>query len=638
RAQNDLANPLAGVNFRNPGTNSIDDDQYFLKVDHSFSTSDKVFARYATNIPSWFTIGNNPAFSYLVQGRNNNLATQWLHIFTPTILNEARFGISESRSDSFNPRANTDFTLEGLGIRGFNVLTDGNRPLTPREVGIPGMNISGFLGLGERDGGNGFDSNRTHQINDNLAITTGAHTLKMGFDYRRVTLFRGAANTPRGNFNFEGNVAGNSFAAFLLGAPASTDSPEGLPLTDVLQHRSAIYINDDWKPFRKLTLNLGFRWEYNSPATDVRGLWRSAEWRNGLNNPLEFVPAEIRTKYRFYNPSKKQFMPRIGLAYRFTDDWVMRAGFGTYYNVHQLNNYTILNLNPPLSGSSNFANTPVNGVFNPGTPLYSFTNPFGTVNNASLTNANVLNQDNFQPYVTQWSFDIQRRLPLQATLAVGYVGSKTTHLDNTVERNNPDPFIPSGASDTIQSRRPHPFIIDNGVRRPLSRIRFLDSGGNSWYQGLQVSLRKQYSHGFVYTLAYTLSKTLIQGYGRNEGDGINSSTYQDKNNRAAEKGRVGFDARHVAVQSFIYDLPAPKFLSSGFAGAIFAGWQANGIIFARATFTVAGNIINTGNAPVRPDRIGTASWKTRRSTGGSIRTTFSWLVAQTRPAGTLPLR
>ena len=159
-----------------------------------------MFARYATNMPKYFSITNNPDFSYLVEGRNNNLATQWLHLFSPTVINEARFGISESRDDSFNPRANTDFTLESIGIQGFNVLTDGNRPLTPREVGIPIMNITGFLGLAERDGGNGYDRNRVYQFNDNLAITTGAHTMKAGFDYRRVTLYRGAANVPRGGF------------------------------------------------------------------------------------------------------------------------------------------------------------------------------------------------------------------------------------------------------------------------------------------------------------------------------------------------------------------------------------------------------------------------------------------------------
>lgn len=614
RAQNPLPDPISGINHRNPGRNSIDDNQYFVKIDHVVSSQDRLFARYAANTPRWFSVTTNPNFSYLVVGRNDNVATQWLHIFTPTVVNEARFGWTQSDDDSFNPRANTDFSLEKIGILGFNVLTDNNRPLNRREAGIPSMNVAGFLGLAERDGGNGFDQNALYQINDNLSIVTGAHTLKTGFDFRRVSLFRGAANVPRGAFNFTGNLAGNSFAAFLLGIPSSTESPEGLPLTDVRQNRMALYFQDDWKPLRKLTVNLGLRWEYNSPATDIRGLWRSAEWRQGLNNPPEFVPAQIRTVYQFYKPQKTQFMPRVGLAYRLREDWVVRSGFGIFYNVHQLNNYTILNLNPPLSGSSQFSNTARNGVLVPGTTVYSFSNPFGAVNPASPTNANVLNTDNFQPYVTQWSFDIQRRLPWRATLTVGYVGNKTTHLDNTVERNNPDPFIPSGPQDTVQSRRPIPFIIDNGIRRPLTRLRFLDSGANAWYNGLQVSLRKEYSHGLVYTLAYTFSKSLMEGYGRNEGDGINPNTYQNPRNRAADKGRVGWDARHVAVMSFVYDVPAPPALSRGVAGAIFSGWQANGIITLRSgfPFTVTqGNIINTANSPVRPDRVARGKLETR---------------------------
>ncbi|MCS6951448.1 MAG: TonB-dependent receptor [Bryobacteraceae bacterium] len=614
RAQNPLPDPITGINHRNPGQNSIDDNQYFVKIDHVVSSKDRFFARYATNTPRWFSITANPNFSYLVVGRNDNVATQWLHIFTPTVINEARFGWTQSDDDSFNPRANTDFSLEKIGILGFNVLTDNNRPLTRREAGIPSMNVAGFLGLAERDGGNGFDQNALYQINDNLSIVTGSHTFKTGFDFRRVSLFRGAANVPRGAFNFTGNLAGNSFAAFLLGIPSSTESPEGLPLTDVRQNRFALYFQDDWKPVRKLTVNLGIRWEYNSPATDIRGLWRSAEWRQGLNNPPEFVPARIRTVYQFYRPSKRQFMPRVGLAYRLTEDWVLRTGFGIFYNVHQLNNYTILNLNPPLSGSSQFSNTARNGVLVPGTPVYSFANPFGPVNPASPTSAVVLNTDNFQPYVAQWSFDIQRRLPWRATLTVGYVGNKTTHLDNTVEKNNPDPFIPSGPQDTVQSRRPIQFINDNGILRPLTRLRFLDSGANAWYNGLQISLRKEYSHGFVYTLSYTFSKSLMEGYGRNEGDGINPNTYQNPRNRAADKGRVGWDARHVAVMSFVWDVPAPATLSRGVAGAIFSGWQANGIVTLRSGFPFSvtqGQLINTANSPVRPDRVASGKLQNR---------------------------
>ena len=129
-----------------------------------------------------------------------------------------------------------------------------------------------------------------------------------------------------------------------------------------------------------------------------------------------------------------------------------------------------------------------------------------------------------------------------------------------------------------------PFILDNGILRPLSRIRFLDSGGNAFYEGLQVSARKEFSQGFLMTFAYTYSKAEMTGYGRNEGDGINSNTYQDANNRAAEKSRLGFDATHVVTMSFLYNVPMIKSLSKGVAGAVLAGWQTNGILSFRTGF------------------------------------------------------
>lgn len=600
----------AGFNYIGVGTTNIDDDQYFTKIDHNFSDKDKVMFRYASNLPFFLDApGDAPQLTYRVEGRNNNIATQYIHLFSPRILNEFRYGYVQSRSDSFNPRANTDFDLNALGLGNFRVINDANRPLTRREVGIPTMNIAGFRTIAERDGGNGFDNNIAHVVGNNVSITAGAHTLKGGFEFRRLSLFRGAANVPRGSFDFTGNLAGNAFAAFLLGTPSSTNTPEGLPLTDVRQNRMAFYFQDDWKASRRLTLNLGLRWEYNTAATDVQGLWRSAEWRNGLNNPPQFVPDQIRTQYKFYEPQKDMFMPRLGVAYRVTDDWVIRSAFGFYYNVHQLNNYTILNLNPPLSGSTNFNNDAANNrLVNPN-QFFNFVNPFGAANPSAATSANVLNTDNFQPVVYQWSFDVQRRLPWNMTLNVGYVGSKTAHLDNTVEFNSPDPAFNTPTS-TLQSRRPVQFILDNGVRRPLTRLRWLDSGANAWYQGLQMTLQKRMSNGLSFSIAHTFSKSLMEGYGRNEGDGSNPNTYQNPRNRAAEKQRAGFDATHNMVANFVYDVPTPEAFKKGIANVILGGWQTNGIVTLRTgfPFTVTqGAITNTANVTIRPDRLANGS-------------------------------
>ena len=601
------ADPLSDINYIGDGGVRLDDDQRYVRIDHNFSAKDRIFGRYAFDDISYFTVpGDNPAFTYAVAGRNQNVAGQWIHIFSHEVLNEFRYGFNRSVDNTLNPRSNTNFDLDTLGLTGFRLLTDNNRKFTSREAGLPSMSISNFAGIGDRDGGNGFDFNNLHQFNDNITLNRGSHAFKLGMDFRRVALFRGAANVARGDMSFDDSIANSGFAAFLLGYPSVTDSPEGLPLTDVRQNRWAAYFLDDWKATRRLTLNLGLRWEYNSVATDVAGLWRSLSFKDSVNGIPTLIP-NIRTPFHFYDPEKKLFMPRLGVAYRATEKLVIRSGFGLYYNVHQLNNYTILNLNPPLSGSSSFSQTATNGVLrNTQSPL-TFAQPFGVVNPTSTINANTLNPDNFEPRLIQWSFDVQHQMLWRMVLSAGYVGSKGVHVDNTVEMNNPDPGL-SSLPTTPQSRRPFPFIIDGvgGPVRPLSRIRWLDSGNNSWYHGLQVNAEKRFSQGFQFNFAYTYSKSMGEGYGRNESFGGVSNTYQDPRNRAAEKARYPFDVTHNAIVSWLYELPTPAGFKSGAGKQVLGGWQLNGIWTLRSgfPFTVQqGNTLNTFIATIRPDRL-----------------------------------
>jgi hypothetical protein len=303
-------------------------------------------------------------------------------------------------------------------------------------------------------------------------------------------------------------------------------------------------------------------------------------------------------------------MPRLGLAYRPTDDWVLRSGFGIYYNVHQLNNYTILNLNPPKSGTSNFTNTSAGGKItnSPTQPVLTYAEPFGTVNPTSATGINALSPDNNQPYVTQWSVDVQRRLPLDFVLSVGYVGNKGTHIDQTVELNAPPPAVGGNAN----ARRPIPSFADgaSGPVRPLNRLRWLTSDGNSWYHALQVNAQRRFSRGFLINVAYTYGKAMGEGYGRNEGGGALPNSYQNPRDRAAEKTRYGFDVRHNAVINFLYELPIIPAFRDNAARHIFGGWQANGIIQLRTglPYTITqNNTINTIEGHVRPDRLSDGS-------------------------------
>lgn len=601
------ANPLVGVNYTGFERRSIGDDQVFVRVDHNFSEKDRIFGRYAYDDVSYtVTPGDNPNFAYFVAGRNQNLGSAWIHIFNPNFINEARYGYNRSVDNTLNSRANSDFDVESaLGLTGFRVVNDGNRKFTPRETGVPTITVTNFSTLAEQDGGNGFDFNNLHQFNDNVTWSHGAHTTKFGFDFRHLALFRGAANVPRGGLTFQGDLAGNSFAALLLGIPSNTTTPEGLPLTQTRQKRFALYATDDWKATRKLTLNLGLRWEYNTPAIDVDGLWRSLSFEQRTNGLPTVIP-NIGEPYEFYDAQKTLFMPRIGIAYRPTDEWVIRGGFGIYYNVHQLNNFTILNLNPPKSGTSNFINSATGGrVTNAaGQPILSFSSPFGVVNPTIATGINALSPDNFQPYTSQWSLDVQRRLPFDTVLTVGYVGNKGTHIDQTVELNAPPPSILPNPN----SRRPIPSFVDGvgGPVRALNRLRWLTSDGNSWYHALQVNAQKRFSRGIQLTFSYTYGKAMGEGYGRNEGGGALPNSYQNPFNRAAEKTRYGFDYRHSAIISFLYELPTPGAFSTGPGKAIFGGWQVNTITALRSglPFSITQtNTINTIEGHVRPDRL-----------------------------------
>ncbi|NDD65136.1 MAG: carboxypeptidase regulatory-like domain-containing protein [Acidobacteria bacterium] len=236
------ANPLVGINYTGFERRTLDDTQVFGRIDHNIGDNDKIFARYAYNDVTYRVIpGDNPNFTYFVAGRNQNVGTAWIHIFNPNLINEVRYGYNRSVDNTLNNRANTSFDVETLGLTGFRVVNDGNRKFTTRETGVPTISVNAFSTLAEQDGGNGFDFNNLHQFNDNLTWVHGSHSTKFGFDYRWVALYRGAANVPRGGLNFNGDIANNGFAAFLLGFPSVTTTPEGLPRTETRQQRYAAY-------------------------------------------------------------------------------------------------------------------------------------------------------------------------------------------------------------------------------------------------------------------------------------------------------------------------------------------------------------------------------------------------------------
>jgi hypothetical protein len=310
---------------------------------------------------------------------------------------------------------------------------------------------------------------------------------------------RASANQPRGTMTFNANQGGYDFASLLLGYPASAISPEALHPTLPVANRWGAYFLDDWKISSRLTVNLGLRWDYFGIPIDQGGGWRTLSFNdfynapNGTKIPIIIpVPTDSRGAIKLWEQEKRFFMPRVGFAYRPGNKWVIRSGAGWFADVEHLNTFTILANMPPFGGSQQFdavtdpaRTVPVtaNGTdyniatrrFRCGSPIVSFDNPFGGNARVSPSNLLYIQPNHRSPNQWQWSLDIQRELPLSTALTVGYVGSKSTNVGNTVANfNSPDP-----SPDTnFQRRRPFQQFYDDGRIQDLGGLRLIDSFGN----------------------------------------------------------------------------------------------------------------------------------------------------------------
>jgi len=612
---------------------------YFGRVDHYFSDRDRVFGRIALDRSGLTRENINPNLPVFVDSNVTNLATQWVHTFNQNMINEVRVGFNVSNDLTSNPRTDDEsFNMDALGIGEFRIPTDGNRKLTPREHGIP--NLSGLpFQLQELTAGNGYDQMDTIQISNHLSLIKGKHNLKIGGELYRASMERGAANLEEGRLTFSGLESGYSFASFLLGANNLSETPEGLPLTFPRANRFGAYIQDDWKVSPKLTLNLGLRFDFNGVPVDADGRWRSLDFVEGEGAAVgrgagfkapdgttipTMVPSATGAPgaVKLWKQDVRFFMPRIGIAYRPSEKWVFRIGGGMFDNINHLNNFTILNLNPPKSGSLIYTSVtdalptvPVVGAdgntynvltrrYRAGEPVLSLNDPFltktGTTAVLRPTNLLHVRPNTKDGEVWKWNLDIQRELPTGMALTIAYVGSKGGHLGNSIGNFNQ---APPSSNTNIQARRAYqrfydPALPERGIQA-LANVRYLDSYGDSFYHGLQMKLDRRFSKGLALGVAYTYSKA----HGDGENGGNEGASYQDPLDRRGSRGRFRFDQTHNFVTHFVWELPGKNL--AGFTKHIIGGWQTNGILSIRSgfPFTVTqGGDLNTGGN-VRPDRI-----------------------------------
>lgn len=602
-----------GRNFAGFGDRHVDMNQFTTRIDHSFSNSDLLFGRFvysrvndtepfpATVDPTGDPL-SPPGFGQTTFQHSSNLAVGYTHIFSSSLLNEFRFGYSFLDVGQHSQNSNIDFTTE-FGFMGTNP--------PPLGAGYPSMVIPGFSNLGDPTTQLAVGNN-VFTFSDNLVRNFSKHSLKFGALYKKTYVRTDFVFNSAGQFKFLGIFTNNPFADFLLGFPAVATSLTGDPLLHGIGYGVGAYIQDDWRVTSRLTLNLGVRYDINSPfrerdnkmanfSPEIGGfvVAGSPGHINPAANFARFPGVPFETAQELGYPSAltngdyNNFAPRVGFAWSPRNSLAIRGGFGMFYDTGLLGGrFGIMGFNPPFTGLGLFLN------FDPSTPI--------PAQQALVTpSANVVlgqgPQKNFpNAYLEEWNLSVEKQLGSTFVAEAAYVGSRGIKLDGTLFPNQP-----SASPDPLAGRVRWPIL---GVDLEIASPAF-----DSWYQSLILRGEKRYSHGLVFSGSYTYSKSLDTNGGSlsNFSDQSNG-TPQFSGDIAAEKGRSSFDARHRFVFNAVYELPfghGKAMLGDveGIASKFVSGWQLDSIIVAQSgrpeTPLIPFDQSNTGANTDRPDVI-----------------------------------
>lgn len=570
--------PGLASNLQNPAANTDNVDQLLTRIDQNLGNTVRLSVRY-----NWHDSINGNVFNAALPSQvvtqprvNHNTLVSYTHTLRPTLLNDLRIGHHRVNFDTLNEFAVNNLTPAGadLGIPGFDGDVRYNNP------GIPSININGFSGLGG-GGTNWYQFDTTFQMSNVLAYTRGSHNVRAGFDLRRLATGRRAANSPRGLFDFTGDMTGHAVADFMLGLPRTV-----IPPTDQLQGhvggwRNGFFVNDIWQVSTDFTLSLGLRYELNTPVQTFTGLASMLAEDQETIIPTSF-PA---VGFEFHEPNYTDIAPRLGATYRFNEKTVLRAGYGIYYNPNQMNSFTFLTNNPPLAAVTTFTSNPAN-------PTLSFERPSGVA--GPVTRPDIISPTRHLPnaHKSQWSVDLQRELWAGTALDLQYVGSNTDNLDRSFFNNTPQP----GPGD-VDARRPSQNFRS---RRIIQNDLIAD------YDAVSVILRKRMSHGLQADVHYTWSRTRDMATHSN-GGGATMDNYDP----ARDYGPANWDVPHRFVASYIYDVPFLKDSSNPVLKYVVAGWQVGGVTTVQSgtpvNVTIGTDRANIGISGLqRPNLVGPA--------------------------------
>jgi hypothetical protein len=628
-----LANPDIRNNFVQSQGRPINRDQLVTRGDFVESSNSQWFGRY-----SW---GDENQSNEALKLNGTKLVTNFnqymianTRVLSSAIVNEARFGYTQFYNTNGTELAFARDVVNELKIPG---LAGG----PPVQWGIPNVSLSGvYAGWGNDSEGPYENNNSSWQIVDNFSLIKGKHSFKFGGELRNDHYNQVGNQFARGQFTFTNNATqnlattgrtGDNFADYLLGQTYQAEAAVSIANAKFVSTGFALYFDDVWRVNRKLTINFGLRYEMTPPWEDQTGtlfngivpydarltlqnanvtdknlypfFMRQGAARQNCYEGINLRWPDITVKCdgslgnRLVGIDKNDFAPRLGISFSPNSKWVIRVGAGTFYSQDSGNPRFDMARNlagrlrdnsktdfPNLNWSNALASI-AGGVANVFRP-YTFANPY----------------DRRTPFTNQFMANVQRELPQNMVLEVGYLGSISRHLEGLRSVNEALPVNPALDSRSVPDRSPFPNF---------GRIQLVDNSGTGNYNSLGTKFTKRYSGGMTYLASYTWAKSLDTSTAiRNLGG--DTLFPQNSYCRGCEKGRSSHDTRHRFVTSALWDVPFGKGrkvnIDNGFANAIIGGWQASSILTLQSGFplTVVNgqDTSNTGAFFDRPNATG----------------------------------
>ncbi len=587
-----------------------------VKVDEHASAVDTVSLHYSLAEESLFSpfdpvnaFTSLPGYGSFTLNHGQNAGIEWTRVFRSSVVNELRLGFIRMRSTVLQQNHGDDIETQ-LGFP--NVLTN------PVDLGAPNISLIGFDGIGEPINYPQDRHDTTLQLSDNVAWTVGRNQFKIGADFRHVRIDDYLDFLARGDWEFLGQTAAGILGQFGDPTPCSGAPPDDLSTCSLAQllggvpdfalavsgntynslrsHGISTYVQDDIHVIPRFLLNVGLRYEFNSPPVEALNRFSVPDLvpcpEPCAATPHFTVAGTDGIPRATYNPTYRDIAPRIGIAWRplKSERWVVRSAYGIFYDVPISNINILPRINPPFYNLALFPQNPTNC---PGGLCTVQDILSQTGQQSGVVQGNMISPNFRDGYMQQWNADLQYEVGPNWMIDLAYVGSKGTHLSNVIDQNQSNPLTGP------------PF-------GQFSSVLTVESNASSSYQSMQFRSERRMSHGLTFLAAYTFSKS-IDDISSIFGGSVGSGLPQNSQNLSGDRGLSDFNATHRLSLSFVYDVPFRRIWAQGpdWSRRLLDNWQAGGILTAQSgsPFTVvltgapAASAAAFGN-PERPDLVG----------------------------------